>query len=184
MRGLYGVQPRYLPDVLRQGFCRESAAFFGIPEDPQQETLRVTLACAVFHAIGLSALDEAARTGRTVARILESRGLAFVWMEDIPDRQTRWDHYRIGLLTTYPYTKVQTFGPVHTGKMSVMDLDSRFLDIPIAAPDAPAQPRFFQKDDGKPQALSGVDMEALEQMCLQAADHLIAVYGLTKEFKL
>ena len=178
MRGLYSIQSRYLPDVLRQGFYRESAAFFRIPEYPQPETLRVTLSCAVFHAIGLSVLENTVKTGKTIAGILDPGGLSFVWMEDIPERQIQWDRYRIGSVRSYPYAKLRSFGPVNTGNMSVMHLDSQFLDQPVVSSLPSMQLRFFQKEEGKLQYLSGLKMEMLEHMCFHAADHLIKTYEL------
>lgn len=173
MKGLHGVQQRYLPELLQNGFSRDSAAFFLIPEEPDPETLRLTLACAVFHAIGLSVWREAAQSGQTVAQVMRCQDLALVFMDEIPQRDTLWEYYRAGGALTYPYTKIRAFGPVHTGRLSVMRLEAAHLDHPIAAPGAPEQLRFFQKTAGKPQYLSGVDMQAVEQMCLRAAGHLL-----------
>ena len=170
------MQQRYLPELLQNGLHRESAAFFLIPEKPDPAILRSTLTCAVYHAIGLTALKDAAETGQTVARVLGMQDLVFAYMEDIPEREIQLDYYRVRRSLTYPYTKLRTFGPIHAEKMSLLRLDGQFLDMPIAAQAAGEQLRFFQKQNGKQQYLKGVDMDALETMCLRASHHLLKKY--------
>lgn len=180
MRGLYGTQDRYLLDVMRTGLYRSSAAFFCLPDVIQEEErLRLTLMCAVYHALGLSVLRSAIQEHRKISEVLAAQGvkqLTFLLLEGLSDNSLEENLYLLAGRATYPYVKASASGSVAADRSAVLELSSDIFDRPIHIKTASLQLRFFQKKGGKAQYLENCDMVVLRTLCERASSALLERY--------
>ena len=173
MIALYGTQTRYSLDVLTYGVRRDSAAVFLLPDQPEWAMTRRTLACAVYHALGLSLLREAVQSGRNLRSILEEEtgGVCLVYMRNIMLGEWSTNRYALKEGETYPYVKLKDCGPLNAQEKLSVCLSPFFFDERIDGEDGRDGYRFFQKTAGTPQWLHGCNMQILKRICMDGAEH-------------
>lgn len=173
MFALYGTHGEYLEDVLQNGIHRESAAYFVIPSNPEPGRFRITLCCAVYHAMGLKILNGAIRKQITLREAVEEvKGLYLVLfqLESQKElRQVRQDWYVKDGTETYPYRKIKNAGVVFSEHPGVLKLSEEAMEVFLYLEKDVQTPRFFQKKDGAAQYLNNCDGNALLRSCEQTA---------------
>ena len=180
MKGFYGTQTRYADDVMISGVNRASAALFLIPDIPDTLLLRNTIACAVYHSIGIGIFNEAISQRKTVSESLMAaacnNSVCFILLKDISDRQAPRYRYALDSGYTYPYVKISEYGKVDSAEKIYLSPDHTATNCRIESDVPEPIPRFFQKENGAVQHLFGCNMEKIKSMCIEIAEATLREY--------
>ena len=166
---LYGTKRKYKKDVIRNGITHNSAAYFLIPEKQEYEKIQTTLACAIYHAIGISTLKNAiVNYEKLSASIVADTGIVLIvfYLNDDLLLCEREEYY-VEDAQTYSYVKIRNAGIVSMDYIGCLDIDEAYFDEYINADSIGS--RFFQKKGGKTQYIKNCNMQKLKLCCLSAA---------------
>ena len=166
---LYGTKNIYKKDVMENGITHQSAAYFLIPAACDEDRLRLTMMCSVYHAIGLLTLNRSIVNHEKLSISIREDGgitLTVFAVEDF-DESYEKEKYFLGAFETYPYAKVRNTGAIPMRYLGSVDIQELFFDDYME--DDSQGLRFFQKPGGKVQYVKNCNMNKLSVCCANAA---------------
>lgn len=167
------MQKRYAKNIINDGCFRSSSAAFCIPEEYEQEKLIDTLSCAIYHAIGISIINNSIDNRamlKDVAKDTEGIGLMIMNAVDKTLEGIDASVYSINGKTSYPYVKVKQIEDKLLKEKQFVLLPIEYMDRYVHGENE-VSPRFFQKVSGKQQFLHNCDMGAIVEICRNGAEY-------------
>lgn len=169
---LHGIQGRYCEQVIREGITRCTSGYFLINDKCDRAQFRLTLMCAVFHAIGLKMLSKAIVQQIDLCDAIRSAGGLFLLL--LPFRRAISDKkllncYQYRGLQSCPYGKVKNLGALPPTNVYKIALPDNLMAHKIYISQPQQVLRFFQNKNGKQQFINNCDMDMLATICYKVA---------------